>query len=147
MAALGSERTCFLLVLILIVSVSERMMTVRSESIPSSDVHSEELTWNGSTKILQGPRSTRDLTPAVRRDATGGIRSSEEVKDIWLLGLFPMKGSWAGGLGQLPAVQLGIKHVNEDPNILAGYRLRMTVNDTEVRLPAWISLSTTHAIA
>ena len=54
------------------------------------------------------------------------------VKDIWLIGLFPLRGSWAGGLGQLPAVQMGIEDVNADPNILPGYRLRMTMDDTAV---------------
>ena len=53
-------------------------------------------------------------------------------KDIWLVGLFPMKGHWPGGLGQLPAVKLGLREVNKHPHILNEYRLRMTEDDTEV---------------
>ena len=52
--------------------------------------------------------------------------------ELWLLGLFPFKGSWPGGLGQLPAVQMGLEDVNSDPNILPGYVLHMTINDTLV---------------
>jgi len=62
----------------------------------------------------------------------GNSSTSETVKDIWLIGLFPLQGSWPGGLGQLPAVQIGLEDVNADPNILPGYRLRMTMDDTEV---------------
>lgn len=62
----------------------------------------------------------------------GGDSGRNAKKDIWLVGLFPLKGKWPGGLGQLPAVQMGIDHVNADPNILREYRLQMTVEDTEV---------------
>jgi len=60
------------------------------------------------------------------------MESSGNLKDIWLIGLFPLRGPWAGGLGQLPAVQMGLEDVNADPNILPGYRLRMTMDDTAV---------------
>jgi len=68
-------------------------------------------------------------------EVTGNSSSSETpeiLKDIWLIGLFPLQGKWAGGQGQLPAVEMGIADVNADPNILSGYRLRMTIDDTEV---------------
>ena len=57
---------------------------------------------------------------------------AQPEQDVWLLGLFPFSGPWAGGLGQLPAVQMGLEDVNRDPNILPGYTLHMTVNDTAV---------------
>ncbi|KAK2172393.1 hypothetical protein NP493_966g00017 [Ridgeia piscesae] len=50
--------------------------------------------------------------------------------ELWLLGLFPFSGPWPGGLGQLPAVLMGIEDVNNDPTILPGYKLRMTVDNT-----------------
>ena len=53
-------------------------------------------------------------------------------KDLWLLGLFPFNGSWPGGLGQAPAVQMGIEDVNADKSILPGYKLHMTINNTQV---------------
>ena len=68
-------------------------------------------------------------------EVTGNSSTSETpeiLKDIWLIGLFPLQGKWAGGQGQLPAVEMGIADVNADPNILSGYRLRMTIDDTEV---------------
>ena len=59
--------------------------------------------------------------------------SENKTKEIWLLGLFPFSGPWPGGLGQLPAVEMGLRDVNADPTILPGYKLYMTVNDTSVR--------------
>ena len=61
-------------------------------------------------------------------------------KDIWLLGLFPFSGSWPGGLGQLPAVEMGLRDVNADPNMLPGYTLHMTINDTAVSIISYILL-------
>ena len=52
--------------------------------------------------------------------------------DLWIIGLFPMSGLWPGGLGQLPAVEMGIADVNADPTMLPGYTLRMTLNNTMV---------------
>ena len=53
---------------------------------------------------------------------------------IYLLGLFPFNGSWAGGLGQLPAIEMGINDVNKSPDILADYTLYLTVNNTAVSI-------------
>jgi len=70
---------------------------------------------------------SRVLTSRIDTTTTG-----DRLKDIWLIGLFPLQGSWPGGLGQLPAVEMGLEDVNADPRILPGYRLRMTMDDTAV---------------
>ena len=59
-------------------------------------------------------------------------KAERELKDLWIVGLFPMNGTWPGGLGQLPAVQLGVEDVNKDPTMLPGYKLHITVNNTQV---------------
>ena len=72
--------------------------------------------------------------------AAGGTVATVDVNEthadnrteLWLLGLFPFSGPWPGGLGQLPAVLMGIDDVNNDPTILPGYKLRMTINNTAV---------------
>ena len=51
--------------------------------------------------------------------------------DLWLIGLFPFEGSWPGGRGQVTAIDMALRDVN-NADILPGYRLRMTVNDTKV---------------
>ena len=53
-------------------------------------------------------------------------------KELTLLGLFPLDGAWPGGLGQLPAVLMGLEDVNNDPNVLPGYKLLLTIENTEV---------------
>lgn len=70
---------------------------------------------------------------------TGFYRSNDTQgegprKEIWLLGLFPFNGSWPGGLGQLPAITMGLEDVNNDPNILPGYKLSLTINNTGVSI-------------
>ncbi|XP_033640526.1 gamma-aminobutyric acid type B receptor subunit 1-like isoform X2 [Asterias rubens] len=49
---------------------------------------------------------------------------------IYLLGLYPLSGNWAGGQGQLPATRLGIKYVNA-MNVLPGYELVLLPHNTE----------------
>lgn len=61
------------------------------------------------------------------------------------LGLFPFNGSWPGGLGQLPAVKMGLADVNNNPNVLPGYRLRMTEDNTQVGVFTWSILSRNYA--
>lgn len=53
---------------------------------------------------------------------------------IWILGLFPMAGSWAGGQGIFPSVELALDHINANPEVLPDYQLAMVWGDTEVTM-------------
>ena len=59
-----------------------------------------------------------------------------ERQDIYFAAFFPMTpiGSTDAkiGHGVMPAVRLAIKHINQSPNILKGYKLHMYWNDTQV---------------
>ena len=57
---------------------------------------------------------------------------SKELKDLYLMGLFPMTGPWPAGGALLPAALMAVDHINADPNILQGYRLNLLWNDTQV---------------
>lgn len=107
----------------------------------TATLHSNHpLTHSNPTNILvypPDPPQTGYTTVNTRLDTKVG----DNREDIWMLGLFPFTGSWAGGLGQLPAIQMGIDDVNANPHILPGYRLRMTVDNTEVRVSYYISRS------
>src|SRR5258705_13750397 len=55
--------------------------------------------------------------------------------DVYIAGFFPLAQrvpEGALGRGLMPAVLLAIKHINEDPDVLRGFRLHITWNDTEV---------------
>lgn len=50
-------------------------------------------------------------------------------------GIFPLtgKGGWLGGVGCLPAALMALDDVNERSQLLPGYKLRLMLNDSEVR--------------
>ena len=53
-------------------------------------------------------------------------------KVLYIGGIFPMTGGWAGGKGCRPAVDMALEDVNSNENILPGYRLEMFANDSMV---------------
>ena len=53
-------------------------------------------------------------------------------KNLTVGGIFPMSGSWAGGQGCLPAVEMALEDVNSREDILSEYRLHMDYNDSQV---------------
>ncbi|KAK7094949.1 hypothetical protein V1264_006423 [Littorina saxatilis] len=55
------------------------------------------------------------------------------MKDIPLTlgGIFPMSGSWAGGVACKPAINMALDMVNNQTDILPQYRLTMKSNDSE----------------
>ena len=54
-------------------------------------------------------------------------------KTLYIGGMFPMTGSWAGGKGCRPAVEMALDDVNNKADILPGYALKMVHNDSRVR--------------
>ena len=56
--------------------------------------------------------------------------------DIYFAAFFPMTPPHSSegviGHGVMPAVRLAIKHINQSPIILNGYKLHMYWNDTQV---------------
>lgn len=56
--------------------------------------------------------------------------------DIYFAAFFPMTPVDSPealiGHGVMPAVRLAIKHINQSPTILKGYKLHMYWNDTQV---------------
>lgn len=57
---------------------------------------------------------------------------TNSTRDITIAALFPITGWWPGGDALRIATEMAIEDVNERPDILAGYTLRMEWNDTEV---------------
>ena len=77
--------------------------------------------------------TTMTITPAM----SPANETIHKPREIYLLGLFPMSGSWAGGQGQRRAVLMGFEHVNEREDVLPGYKLTLRPEpadeaDTEV---------------
>lgn len=51
---------------------------------------------------------------------------------LYIGGIFPMTGGWAGGKGCRPAVDMALEDVNRRADILPGYSLEMVANDSQV---------------
>ena len=74
----------------------------------------------------------RDISPHYE------ARSSHDSRltDLHIGGLFPIsgEGGWQGGQGCLPAAEMALNDVNDKADLLAGYRLVLHWNDSEVSL-------------
>ncbi|XP_038052445.1 gamma-aminobutyric acid type B receptor subunit 1-like [Patiria miniata] len=53
------------------------------------------------------------------------------VTKLYLLGLFPESGPWAGAETALPAAQLAVDDINGNPDVLPGYEIVLIPRDTE----------------
>ncbi|KAL8578950.1 hypothetical protein ACOMHN_001912 [Nucella lapillus] len=64
---------------------------------------------------------------------TLAVRVTLPLKDIPLTlgGIFPMSGSWAGGMACKPAINMALERVNNNTDILPQYRLTMQYNDSQ----------------
>ena len=60
------------------------------------------------------------------------------TKFINLGAMFPMNGSWDGGVACYPAAQLALAHLNCHPSrsLVDGYKLKLQVTDTYVSICA-----------
>ena len=73
------------------------------------------------------------LLPVVTLTLTLAL-GARGLKDIPLTlgGIFPMSGSWAGGVACKPAIKLALDMVNNQTDILPNYHLTMQSNDSQV---------------
>lgn len=55
-----------------------------------------------------------------------------KTKKLYIGGIFPMAGSWAGGKGCRPAVDMALEDVNKRTDILNEFELKMIANDSRV---------------
>ena len=53
-------------------------------------------------------------------------------QNLYIGGIFPMEGAWAGGQGCRPAVDMALEDVNKRKDILPMFSLQMVANDSKV---------------
>jgi len=51
---------------------------------------------------------------------------------LYIGGIFPMSGAWAGGRGCRPAVDIALEDINHRTDLLPDFRLQMLSNDSRV---------------
>ena len=66
---------------------------------------------------------------------------SSDLRNITLLGFFPMSGGWTGGIQALPATELAIERLNADASILPRHRVRLAWNDTQCSVAKGVELT------
>jgi len=59
-------------------------------------------------------------------------RSGKKSRTLYIGGIFPMSGAWAGGRGCRPAVDIALEDINRRPDLLPNFRLQMLSNDSRV---------------
>lgn len=57
-----------------------------------------------------------------------------EKTPLYILGLYPLSGDWAGGQGQLPATRFGFESVNANEQILPNYEFKLVARNTLVSI-------------
>ena len=61
------------------------------------------------------------------------------TRTLYIGGIFPMSGAWAGGRGCRPAVNIALEDINHRADLLPGFRLQMLANDSRVFLASYNS--------
>ena len=74
-------------------------------------------------------------------DVTVCPEESSDLRNITLLGFFPMSGGWTGGIQALPATELAIERLNADASILPRHRVRLAWNDTQCSVAKGVELT------
>ena len=88
-----------------------------------------------ASSMIPSPRGYRYNSSAIRGSngtMVVGEARWQKPRTLYIGGIFPMTGGWAGGKGCRPAVDLALKDINSRTDILPEYRLEMKANDSRV---------------
>lgn len=98
------------------------------------------VTLNQSSQCIS--QYVYDLGSCHYTDVVNPNSEQENSTDIYLLSLLPypqpndgsnakvFQPAWDGGPGVLPAAELAVQHINEDPNTLSGYTVKLVNADS-----------------
>ena len=87
---------------------------------------------NDSTTTLQLETSSPNVGGVTATSTTNSAETQEKIP-LYIGGIFSFGGLWDGS-GILPAVEMGLDHINNRVDILPEYELRMVWNDSQVFL-------------
>lgn len=62
----------------------------------------------------------------------GSLQYSNGLRNLTILGLFPLTGGWGGGESALTAAEMALDHINARTDILPNYNLIMEWKNTKV---------------
>lgn len=130
MAAIhGAKATVTILILLL--AITSKLSNSQDIEATSEDFR------EGYTATELGSTATTESNP----DGSNVVSEKPGVRDIHVVGLFPLSGEGEEkslGKGVLPAVKLALEHVRQSKDVLNGYNLQTTLNDTMVRLTIYL---------
>ncbi|XP_072031852.1 gamma-aminobutyric acid type B receptor subunit 2-like [Amphiura filiformis] len=122
-------KTSFVSLLFLYVAVNTvQLQTLGpdvTDSIPSN-------TTSSGSEVQPDPTltSSDNLSPSPLDNGDGiGDDDTDNRIPLYLSAYFTLGGNWDGS-GILPAVEMALDHINENPDVLQGYQLKMIWNDT-----------------
>jgi len=67
-------------------------------------------------------------------------RFGPKTRTLYIGGIFPMSGAWAGGRGCRPAVDIALEDINNRTDLLSNFKLQMLANDSRVFLASLLLL-------
>lgn len=104
-----------------------------SDTMMSTTLPSQSTVINDFESTSSIPFTTfqTDANQSQSLGASDGVGRDGKIP-IYLGGFFTLGGNWDGS-GILPVVEMALEHVNNRPDLLADYELRMVWNDTQVR--------------
>ena len=70
--------------------------------------------------------------PAMTPTRPSLVSDGQDVKPLYIIVLLPYSEPWPSGPAVRHVEEIALRHINENPNVLAGYELRAVWEDTEV---------------
>ena len=115
-----------LLFVLVAVNILKFISTANSETTASYSIADEVGGVQTTSEII-------NITDGRGEAGSGsGVSNPPEKIPLYLGGFFALPGGGWDGSGVLVAVEMALDHINQDPNILADYELKMVWSDTRV---------------
>ena len=89
-------------------------------------------TYLNDSTTTSTPETTSPELVKIQATSTANIIAETHKKiPLYIGGIFSLGGLWEAS-GILPAVQMGLDHINDRMDVLPEYELRMVWNDSQV---------------
>ena len=100
-------------------------------TISTFNITTINITYLNDSATTLPPETASPNAGRVKATTTNSAETREKIP-LYIGGIFSLGGRWDGS-GILPAVEMGLDHINSRVDILPEYELRMIWNDSQVQ--------------